>query len=183
MSATSELPSPQQESTTVYAVRLFISLPRSVLTHYQSPNVATDPMNPPVYAPAPVARLVSVIEHSWNKKPNYVRPYVSLPSFPRNPLTSSHVQGSKIRASYISFAQKEKNRLETLVTSTQREVTAHTTELVRIKGICSLSLVYPIRLTPSDSEIVDRTESVSAAALERRKSSREVIPLSLSFLS
>jgi len=115
--------------------------PRSVLTHYQSPNVATDPMNPPAYAPTPVTRLVSVIEHSWNKRPNYVRPYVSLPSFPRNPLTSSHIQGSKLRASYISFAQKEKNRLETLVTSTKREVTAHANELVRIKGIYSPSRV------------------------------------------
>jgi len=39
-------------------------LPRSVLTHHQSPNVATDPMNPPAYAPILVTRSVSVIEHS-----------------------------------------------------------------------------------------------------------------------
>ncbi|KAF9651810.1 hypothetical protein BDM02DRAFT_3110284 [Thelephora ganbajun] len=61
--------------------------------------------------------------------------------------------GSKIRASYISFAQKEKMRLEAVVTSAEREVTAQTNELARIK------------------EIVDRTESLSAVALERRKSS------------
>jgi len=133
-------------------------------------------MNPPAYALTPVTRSASVTEHSWNKRPNYVRPYVSLPSFPRNPLISSHIQGSKIRASYISFAQKEKNRLEALVITTKREVTAHADELVRIKGIYPFPLLYLIRLTPSNPEIVDRTESVSAAALERRKSSRKHVP-------
>ena len=59
--------------------------PRSVLTHHQKLNAAMGPMKLLAYAPTPVTRLVSVIEHSWNKRPNYVKPYVSLPSFPRNP--------------------------------------------------------------------------------------------------
>ena len=87
-----------------------------------------------------------------------------------------------IRASYISFAQKEKARLETVVTSTKREVTAHANELARIKGIYLFPLVYLIFLNPSDPEIVDRAESLSAAALERRKSSRQCILSSLPFL-
>jgi len=56
----------------------------------QSQNVATDPTNLPAYVPTSVTGSVPITEHSWNKTPNYVRPYVSLPSFPET-LSFRHI--------------------------------------------------------------------------------------------
>lgn len=44
------------------------------------------------------------------------------------------VQGSKIRSTYIAFAQKEKNRLESEVESLEREVVQRQAEVARLKG-------------------------------------------------
>ncbi|EJD00926.1 endoplasmic reticulum protein [Fomitiporia mediterranea MF3/22] len=62
-------------------------------------------------------------------------------------------KGSKIRSSYISFANKEKKRLEDLVASTSREVVAQEKEVARLK------------------DIWDRSEATSAAELEEKKKS------------
>ncbi|KDQ65053.1 hypothetical protein JAAARDRAFT_28714 [Jaapia argillacea MUCL 33604] len=62
-------------------------------------------------------------------------------------------KGSKIRSSYISFAKKEKKRLEESITSTLAEISVREKEVARLQ------------------DIVDRTESLSAAALEHKKQS------------
>ncbi|KAH8113337.1 endoplasmic reticulum protein [Phellopilus nigrolimitatus] len=61
--------------------------------------------------------------------------------------------GAKVRSSYIAFAKKEKRRLEDLVASSSREVAQREKEVARLK------------------DIIDRTESTSAAALELKKES------------
>ncbi|OBZ66538.1 Glucosidase 2 subunit beta [Grifola frondosa] len=68
--------------------------------------------------------------------------------------------GSKIRASYISFAQKEKNRLQDTIVASEREIAFKEKEVARLK------------------DIADRTESLSAATLEHKKQS----PLYLSLI-
>ncbi|GJE84796.1 Glucosidase 2 subunit beta [Phanerochaete sordida] len=61
--------------------------------------------------------------------------------------------GSKIRASYITFAQKEKKRLEDVVATSAQEVATKQKEVDRLK------------------DLVERTESLSLAALEHKKQS------------
>ncbi|TDL29245.1 hypothetical protein BD410DRAFT_779584 [Rickenella mellea] len=61
--------------------------------------------------------------------------------------------GSKIRSTYVNFAQKEKKRLEALVVSSSREVADKEKEVARLK------------------DVLDRTESLSAAALEFKQKS------------
>ncbi|EPQ59687.1 hypothetical protein GLOTRDRAFT_98561 [Gloeophyllum trabeum ATCC 11539] len=62
-------------------------------------------------------------------------------------------KGSKIRSSYIAFAQKEKKRLEGLIESTTEEIAQRQKEVERLR------------------DIVERSESLSAAALEHKKAS------------
>lgn len=61
--------------------------------------------------------------------------------------------GSKIRASYISFAHKEKKRLQELVTSLSSKINDKEKEVERLR------------------DVAERTESISAAALEHKKQS------------
>ncbi|KAJ3567750.1 hypothetical protein NP233_g6158 [Leucocoprinus birnbaumii] len=61
--------------------------------------------------------------------------------------------GSKIRSTYIAFAHKEKKRLEERVESLGREIQAKEREVERLR------------------DIAERTESLSAAALEHKKQS------------
>ncbi|KAJ7162638.1 glucosidase II beta subunit-like-domain-containing protein [Mycena crocata] len=61
--------------------------------------------------------------------------------------------GAKIRSSYIAFAHKEKKRLEALVESSAQEITVREKEVARLR------------------DIADRTESLSAAALEHKQQS------------
>jgi len=61
--------------------------------------------------------------------------------------------GSKIRSTYIAFAQKEQKRLEALVSSTEQEIAIREKEVARLKAL------------------VDHTESLSAAALDLKKQS------------
>ncbi|KAJ7895951.1 glucosidase II beta subunit-like-domain-containing protein [Mycena olivaceomarginata] len=61
--------------------------------------------------------------------------------------------GAKIRSSYIAFAHKEKKRLEALVESTTAEIAVREIEVARLR------------------DIADRTESLSAAALEHKQQS------------
>jgi protein kinase C substrate 80K-H len=44
-------------------------------------------------------------------------------------------QGSKIRSTYIVFAQKEKKRLEALVLESAKEIVVREKEVARLKGI------------------------------------------------
>ncbi|KAF8841281.1 hypothetical protein BDN67DRAFT_928581 [Paxillus ammoniavirescens] len=69
--------------------------------------------------------------------------------------------GSKIRATYIAFAHKEKKRLEGLIADLEREVVSREQEVERLR------------------DIAERAESLSAAELERKKLS----PLYQSLLS
>ncbi|KAF9448372.1 hypothetical protein P691DRAFT_800879 [Macrolepiota fuliginosa MF-IS2] len=61
--------------------------------------------------------------------------------------------GSKIRSTYIAFAHKEKKRLEERVETLEKEIQAKAKEVERLK------------------DIAERTESLSAAALEQKKQS------------
>ncbi|KAI0363840.1 endoplasmic reticulum protein [Pilatotrama ljubarskyi] len=61
--------------------------------------------------------------------------------------------GAKIRSTYIAFAQKEKKRLEQELAQTEQEIATREKEVARLK------------------DLVERTESLSAAALEARKQS------------
>ncbi|KAK7061346.1 glucosidase II beta subunit-like-domain-containing protein [Favolaschia claudopus] len=72
--------------------------------------------------------------------------------------------GAKIRSSYIAFAHKEKKRLEALVESSAAEIAVREKEVARLRVIA------------------ERTESLSAAALEHKQQSRER-PLYTSLMS
>ncbi|KAJ7122861.1 glucosidase II beta subunit-like-domain-containing protein [Mycena epipterygia] len=61
--------------------------------------------------------------------------------------------GAKIRSTYIAFAHKEKKRLEALVESSAQEIVVREKEVARLR------------------DIADRTESLSAAALEHKQQS------------
>ncbi|KAF8644385.1 hypothetical protein AX16_008497 [Volvariella volvacea WC 439] len=61
--------------------------------------------------------------------------------------------GAKIRSTYIAFAQKEKKRLEGQISSLTQEISAKEQEVERLR------------------DIAERTESLSAAALEQKKQS------------
>ncbi|RPD62087.1 endoplasmic reticulum protein [Lentinus tigrinus ALCF2SS1-7] len=61
--------------------------------------------------------------------------------------------GSKIRSTYVAFAQKEKKRLEDEIAQTEQEIATREKEVARLR------------------DLVERTESLSAAALEERKQS------------
>ncbi|KAH9007273.1 glucosidase II beta subunit-like-domain-containing protein [Lactarius hatsudake] len=61
--------------------------------------------------------------------------------------------GSKIRSTYIAFAQKEKKRLEAEIESSEKEVMLQEKEVARLK------------------DLVDRTEAISAEVLEHRMKS------------
>ncbi|KAI0269413.1 glucosidase II beta subunit-like-domain-containing protein [Gloeopeniophorella convolvens] len=61
--------------------------------------------------------------------------------------------GSKIRSTYIAFAQKEKKRLEAEIEKSEKEIAVREKEVARLKNI------------------VDRTESLSAEVLEQKKKS------------
>ncbi|KAG6916566.1 hypothetical protein DXG01_006337 [Tephrocybe rancida] len=61
--------------------------------------------------------------------------------------------GSKIRSTYIQFAQKEKVRLENLIVSSAKDIEIREKEVARLK------------------DIADRTESISKAALEHKQQS------------
>ncbi|KAJ6543846.1 glucosidase II beta subunit-like-domain-containing protein [Mycena capillaripes] len=69
--------------------------------------------------------------------------------------------GAKIRSSYIAFAHKEKKRLEALVETSAAEILVREKEVARLR------------------DIADRTESLSAAALEHKQQS----PLYTSLMS
>ncbi|KAF7331712.1 hypothetical protein MKEN_00051000 [Mycena kentingensis (nom. inval.)] len=76
--------------------------------------------------------------------------------------------GAKIRASYITFAHKEKKRLESLIESTSQEFAVREKEVSRLRGAL---LVYRLFYCQHLLDIADRTESLSAAALEHKKQS------------
>ncbi|KAF8485237.1 glucosidase II beta subunit-like-domain-containing protein [Russula ochroleuca] len=61
--------------------------------------------------------------------------------------------GSKIRSTYIAFAQKEKKRLETEIESSQMEIVRHEKEVARFRVL------------------VERTEALSEEVLEHKKKS------------
>ncbi|KAH0839562.1 glucosidase II beta subunit-like protein-domain-containing protein [Lanmaoa asiatica] len=78
--------------------------------------------------------------------------------------------GSKIRATYIAFAQKEKKRIEKLIIDLEREVASREHEVERLRGEERRHMKNP----NSDSlqDIAKHAESMSAAELERKKQSR-----------
>ena len=88
------------------------------------------------------------------------------------------LQGSKIRSTYIAFAQKEKARLETLSLSLAEEIKVKEKEVERLRSmvhICTIQKTFPYQFILG---IADRTESVTKAALDHKMKSRESIHLS-----
>lgn len=79
-------------------------------------------------------------------------------------------KGSKIRSTYVAFAQKEKKRLESDIANSEREIAAREKEVTRLKGTPFPSLYR--RLTQLSTALLDHEESLSAAAIELRKTSR-----------
>ncbi|KAF8591551.1 hypothetical protein K439DRAFT_906236 [Ramaria rubella] len=73
--------------------------------------------------------------------------------------------GSKIRTTYITFAHKEKKRLEDSVVLLEREVDVREKEVARLK------------------DIMERAEMVSEAALNFKKESRELVGAGFSSFS
>ncbi|KAI0052642.1 hypothetical protein FA95DRAFT_1483311 [Auriscalpium vulgare] len=69
--------------------------------------------------------------------------------------------GSKIRSTYVAYAQKEKKRLEGVISAAEKDISEKEKEVARLK------------------DIADRTEAISAEELERKKSS----PLYITLLS
>jgi protein kinase C substrate 80K-H len=88
----------------------------------------------------------------------------------RDNVYASCIQGSKIRSSYIAFAQKEKTRLEGVITDAKKELSAREKEVKRLQGACLLLKGSCQAYVQTD--IVDRTEALSAEALEQKKQSR-----------
>ena len=90
-----------------------------------------------------------------------------------------YLQGSKIRSTYITFAQKEKTRLEALSLSLAEEIKVKEKEVERLRSmvhICTIQkLSFPYQFILG---IADRTESVTKAALDHKMKSREFIHLS-----
>jgi exopolysaccharide biosynthesis predicted pyruvyltransferase EpsI len=83
------------------------------------------------------------------------------------------LQGSKVRSTYITFAQKEKARLEALSLSLAEEIMVKEKEVERLRSmvICTIQN-FPHQFILG---IADRTESVSKAALDHKMKSREFI--------
>jgi len=86
--------------------------------------------------------------------------------------SQSSLQGSKIRSTYIVFAQKEKKRLEALVQASTQEVAEREKEVARLKGIVIYEHSHMI-LTQQVQDVTERAESLSAAALEHKQESRK----------
>ena len=55
-------------------------------------------------------------------------------------------QGSKIRASYIAFAQKEKKRLEGEIAASEQEIAIREKEVARLKGLPFFSISRCVHL-------------------------------------
>jgi len=81
-------------------------------------------------------------------------------------------QGAKIRSTYIAFAHREKKRLEEHVGGLEKEIQVKEKEVERLKGM-SFFFHKRIYSTHSFSDIAERTESLTAAALEHKKQSRK----------
>lgn len=80
------------------------------------------------------------------------------------------LQGSKIRATYIAFAHKEKNRIEKLIVDLEHEVASRELEVERLRGEEHRHMRSPN--TDFLQDIAKHAESMSAAELERKKQSR-----------
>jgi hypothetical protein len=82
------------------------------------------------------------------------------------------LQGSKIRSTYIAFAHKEKARLEERTAALEKEIKAKELEVQRLKGTQKESVSRDYSLT-CFTDNAERTESMDAAVLKRKKQSRE----------
>ena len=58
-------------------------------------------------------------------------------------------QGSKIRSTYIAFAQKEKKRLEQEISESEQEIATREKEVARLRGVCADIRVSSRSLTGS----------------------------------
>jgi protein kinase C substrate 80K-H len=79
------------------------------------------------------------------------------------------IQGSKIRSTYIAFAQKEKKRLEVEVENSQKDILIREKEVARCKGAIVVPIFGSFSLV---IDLVDRTEALSVEVLEHKKKSR-----------
>lgn len=80
--------------------------------------------------------------------------------------------GSKIRTTYIAFAHKEQKRLQEEARSLEKEIATKEKEVDRLRGASSPCLALELSLTRL-LDIAERTESLSQAALEHKKQSRQ----------
>ena len=79
--------------------------------------------------------------------------------------------GSKLRSSYILFAQKEKTRLEASIERLKQDVAGKRDEEARLRGTY-LATYHALHAHYRSTEIWEHTESMDAAMLDLRKQSR-----------
>jgi len=80
------------------------------------------------------------------------------------------MQGSKIRSTYIAFARKEKKRLESEIEKCQKDIAMGEKEVARVQG--ALATSHFDKFSHFVTDLVDRTEALSAEVLEHKKNSR-----------
>ncbi len=89
-------------------------------------------------------------------------------------LDSPHDQGAKIRSTYIAFAHKEKKRLEGEVAKLAEEIVTKEKEVKILQGKFVIGCKTITILLIGGPDIADRAESLSQAALEQKKQSRQL---------
>ena len=144
---------------------------RSVLTHDQSPNAAMDPTNPPAFVPTPVSRSVSIIERSWNKRPDYVRPYVSLPSSPGT-LSLCHISRVQkyARPTYLSPRRRKPGSRQSSLPPNGKSPHILTSSFV------SRVHIRPSRVSNLSHPIWSRDRRSSRIPLRRRPGEKKIVP-------
>jgi len=80
-------------------------------------------------------------------------------------------QGSKIRTTYISFAHKERKRLDESIVKLKAELEAKRREEITAKSIFTLHILRLYSDVLPDT--LEHAESISQASLEHKKKSRE----------
>lgn len=107
----------------------------------QNRNVATGQTSDPAFARTRAKKSEMHIESSETQSGRSKRLYVYFSCCYRSYIFSA-LQGAKIRSSYITFAHKEKKRLEALVETSAAEILVREKEVARLRGLAPRSLEF-----------------------------------------
>lgn len=100
-------------------------------------SAATVRMKPRVFVQMSVRRLARNIVSGSRQTTSFAKRYVRT-LLGRFIVDLYLLQGSKIRSTYIAFAQKEKKRLEEEIASSAQEILTREKEVARLKGVPSV---------------------------------------------